>query len=421
MKFLRSFLIFITVICFNSNLLAWTSSNEGVCYTMDTLCFLSDSINFNSIDNLYEVNCNIVILNSDTLKLIPGDTIKFIQILAPPIFIKYNLIIYGNLQAIGNKDKIIFLGDPESDWGIGNAWNGIQIYNTSKNGESVLKYCIITKAKLEGINEQTSVFIENSSPIIDNCTFCLISSGDLTGGCSAIGLRGQSYPVISNCTFKEIANGVAIWCNPFEYQDTVNYPSPLIYNCNIMKSVQGIYWPPSYNNHVILYGGFLDNCYLGIPFSNLADTSLGYPIDTIGDGICQTISTCTSTPRYYLVDGVVNPRSDTLLTGVNEEETEILPTTTQYLTLSNFPNPFNRATIIQFEVNKQQADICLYIYDSRGNLVNKLIENKMYSKGRHEVSWNIDDSMGGSISSGIYFYKLIANGQMCVKKAILVK
>jgi hypothetical protein len=349
------FLLYLIIICTKTSLFAWTSSNAGVCYTMDTLCLLSDSISFNQAANRYEVDCDIIIMENDTLKFFPGDTILFISHLTPPNIIMYTVTIYGCLLAIGTADEPIFLGDPASSFGTGHAWCGIQIINTSKNGQSILKYCFIRKAKYYyGFDQSGSLHIENSSPIIDHCVISLIGSGELTGGCYAIGLKGQSYPIISNCTFKEIKTGIAIWCNPWDMQDTIHYPSPLMYNCNIMKSVQGFNWPPSYFNHVVIGGGFMDNCYLGIPFTNTADTSLGNPIDTIGDGICNTISTCTTTPRYYMVDGVVNPRGDTLLTGIDETEIEILPTTTKHLTLkNNYPNPFKNFTTIEFELKEK--------------------------------------------------------------------
>jgi hypothetical protein len=244
----------------------------------------------------------------------------------------------------------------------------------------------------------------------------------MTGGCCAIGLKGQSYPIVSYCTFKQIQHGIAIWCNPYGVQDTINYPSPLLFNCNIMRSVQGFYWFPSFYDHVVINGGFLDNCYLGIPFTSTADTSIGNPIDTIGDGICNTISTCTTTPRYYMVDGVVNPRSDTLLTGLNENETEILLTTSEHLLLNNnFPNPFSDFTTIRFDVKTETAIISLAIYDSKGNSVRKLITHTKFAKGTYSRNWSGDNEQGEKVGSGIYFYKLSSDNQVLVKKAIVVK
>lgn len=95
-----------------------------------------------------------------------------------------------------------------------------------------------------------------------------------------------------------------------------------------MPSVQGFFGFNSDYDRVILLGGFLDNCYIGIDETQ-ADTTLGYPIDTIGDGICTTTSTNWE-QKYYLIDGVVNPRSTPEFTGINEEEINILPTTTEF-------------------------------------------------------------------------------------------
>ena len=405
------------------NLFAWNSSNESVCYTMDTLVQLSDSISYNPIDQMYEVDCDIIIQGNDTLQLFPGDTVKFISYLTPPYIIMHTLTVYGCLLAEGTADNPIFLGDPDSDWGIGHGWCGIQLINTSKSGESILKHCVLRKAKYYySLTQIASIYLENSSPIIDHCVIGLIDSGELTGGCYAIGLKGQSYPIISFCTFKEIKHGIAVWCNPYDVQDTINYPSPLMYNCNIMKSVQGFCWLTSFYDHVILNGGFLDNCYLGIPFTNTADTSLGNPIDTIGDGICNTVSTCATTPRYYMVDGVINPRSDTLLTDINEHESEILPTTIEYLVLKNsYPNPFSNYTTIKFIVKEKSSILNLLVLNAKGNIVKTLLKNKSYAQGEYHVKWYGNNDAGQKVSEGVYFYKLIAGNNMMVKKAIVVK
>jgi hypothetical protein len=391
---------------------------------MDTLCLLSNDINYNTIDEMYEVDCDIIILENDTLKILPGEIVKFFSY-ANPYTVRRGIKIYGCFLAIGLADNAIHLGDPEATFS-GNWWNGIEFYNTSLNGESILKYCTLRGVTHVDEYKQTAIYCENASPIIDHCTFKYMISGWLMYGCSAIGIIGQSYPIISYCTFETIANGIAVWCNVYGLdvygyaQDTINYPSPLIYGCNILSSVSGFFGPQCDYDRVVLFGGFLDNCYLGFGWT-YADTTLGNPIDTIGDGICTTTSTNELKPKFLMVDGVTHPRSDTLITGINENETEIPPTTSQYLTLNNYPNPFKRATIIQFEVKKSKAVISLYIYDSRGNLVKMLIENAELLNGLHEIKWNADDFKGGNVKSGIYLYKLISDEQMCVKKAIIVK
>jgi hypothetical protein len=385
---------------------------------MDTLTTLSPNINYNTSTGMYEVHDNIIILENDTLKILPGEIVKFIQ----STYNWYGIEIYGCFIAKGNNEQQIVLGDPEYNISYGNIWRGIQFFNTSQNGESLLKYCTIRGALNNGFyGYESAIYCENSSPILDHCGICYMLSSEETGGGSGISCKGQSYPIISYCTFEYLYNSVAIWCSPWAiWQDTINYPSPLIFGCIIKKSVTGFWYYPLDYDVVVFRGGFLDNCYLGVPFSNFPDTTLGIPIDTIGDGICNTNST-NSTPRYMLVDGVVNPRGDTLFTNFNEHETEILPTTTEYLVLNNnFPNPFYNHTTIEFII-KEKAVVNLILVDSRGNRVKTLIKNQSFASGEHQIKWYADNDAGQKVPNGIYFYKLSSGNNLMVKKAILVK
>jgi hypothetical protein len=378
-------LIFVIILCTKTSLFAWTSSNEGVCYTMDTLTTLSPNITYNSSTEMYQVHDNIIILENDTLKILPGEIVKFIK-----VTIWYGIEIHGCLIAIGNKEQQIVLGDPEYNISNGMIWRGIQFINTSKNGESILKYCTIRGAINWGnYGYESAIYCENSSPIIDHCKICYMLSSEETGGGSGISCKGQSYPIISYCTFENLYNSIAIWCSPWEiWQDTINYPSPLVYGCNIRNSVTGFWYYPLDSDVVIFRGGFLDNCYLGVN-STTADTTLGFPIDTIGDGICNTTSNFWK-KRFMDVDGVVNPRGDTLITGINETEIEILPTTTKHLTLkNNYPNPFKNFTTIEFEIEEKASLVNLIVLDSKGSIVKFLIKNQSLTSGRvpEEMAW----------------------------------
>jgi FlgD Ig-like domain/Periplasmic copper-binding protein (NosD) len=92
----------------------------------------------------------------------------------------------------------------------------------------------------------------------------------------------------------------------------------------------------------------------------------------------------------------------------------------QNLCLSNFPNPFNPSTTIYFSI-QNDSDIELSIYNIKGQKINTLAQND-YSKGTHSIIWNGDDESNKSVSSGIYFYKLLVNGKAeAVKKCLLLK
>jgi FlgD Ig-like domain len=405
------------IIILSGNLYAWTSSNDGFLYIMDDISELSDSINYNDALSQYEVRCDIVILENDTLMLNPGEVIKFYD-----SAILCGIEIYGCLKALGEEANSIVLGDPEFDFSDGEWWNGVKFYDISQDNESSLRYCNIRG--VQGSMTNVSIYCENSSPIIDNCIISYMDSAAETGGGTGIFCKGQSYPIVSHCTFENLRNSIAVWCGwhmgGWGWQDTLNYPSPLLIGCNIMQSVSGFWGSYSDLERVVIGGGFLDNCYLGIHDSD-SDTTLGIPLDTLGDGVCNTSSTNWFS-RFLLVDGVVNPRPTPEWTGVDEEENEILPTISKYLVLNkNYPNPFNPQTTIEFDIHKNYVPVSLKIYNSKGQLVNILIDSEIYQSGRYSVVWKGNNHKGEQVSSGVYFYKLISNDEMQVKQAILVR
>lgn len=88
----------------------------------------------------------------------------------------------------------------------------------------------------------------------------------------------------------------------------------------------------------------------------------------------------------------------------------------------NHPNPFNPATTISFAV-PQDAFITIKVYDVMGREIAILIKDRFYSRGYQSILFN---STQYNLSSGIYFYKLVASNSggnifSHVKKMVLVK
>lgn len=81
---------------------------------------------------------------------------------------------------------------------------------------------------------------------------------------------------------------------------------------------------------------------------------------------------------------------------------------------NNFPNPFNPATKISFELPVSSA-VRLGIYDMTGKEI-ALLVNSNLQKGRHEYEWN-----ASQFASGTYFFKIQADGFVQTKKMLLVK
>ena len=87
----------------------------------------------------------------------------------------------------------------------------------------------------------------------------------------------------------------------------------------------------------------------------------------------------------------------------------------EYYLKQNYPNPFNPVTTIEFEIPKS-GFVSLKIYDVAGKEITNAI-NLNLNSGTVKYKFN-----GTNLSSGVYFYRLLVNGQhIDTKKMILVK
>ena len=79
------------------------------------------------------------------------------------------------------------------------------------------------------------------------------------------------------------------------------------------------------------------------------------------------------------------------------------------------PNPFNRLVEITYTIPEGVSDnIELAIFDILGRRVESLPVEK--TKGEHSVIWQPQD-----VSSGMYFVRMRASGQVVTKKLILLR
>lgn len=84
------------------------------------------------------------------------------------------------------------------------------------------------------------------------------------------------------------------------------------------------------------------------------------------------------------------------------------------LFISTYPNPFNRATTISFDLT-HPGMVKLNVFDVTGRQVATLINDNM-TAGQHQVLFD-----GSGLASGIYFARLEAGGEMMTRKLALVK
>ncbi len=72
----------------------------------------------------------------------------------------------------------------------------------------------------------------------------------------------------------------------------------------------------------------------------------------------------------------------------------------------NFPNPFNPATTINYQLPKE-SDVTVTIYNMIGQEVRSLVDASQ-PPGYYSVLWNGRDNNNAPVSSGVYLYKIIA-------------
>ena len=87
--------------------------------------------------------------------------------------------------------------------------------------------------------------------------------------------------------------------------------------------------------------------------------------------------------------------------------------------LGNFPNPFSLFTTIRFSL-KEAAHVKLSVYNIRGQLVNRLIDEDMVAGADYQVKWD-GTSNDKKLTNGIYFYKFETGNKTFLEKIILMR
>jgi hypothetical protein len=91
---------------------------------------------------------------------------------------------------------------------------------------------------------------------------------------------------------------------------------------------------------------------------------------------------------------------------------------TSYALQQNYPNPFNAGTVMAFDL-VGDANWTLTIYNVAGQTVREF--NGLSGAGTVRVPWDGRTNEGAAASSGVYFYRVTANGFSATKKMTLMK
>jgi hypothetical protein len=85
----------------------------------------------------------------------------------------------------------------------------------------------------------------------------------------------------------------------------------------------------------------------------------------------------------------------------------------------NYPNPFNPITTLRYDL-PEQAFVTLTIYDMLGREITQLVSTTQEA-GFRLVQWSGSDSMGRSVSAGVYLYQIRAGEFVQTRKMVLLK
>jgi Glycosyl hydrolases family 28/Secretion system C-terminal sorting domain len=266
---------------------------------------------------------------------------------------------------------------------------------------------------------------------ISDCTFLHghgVSVGSETSG-------GVDSMYVDSCSFTGTSNGLRIKSyrgNGGEVRD-VTYSNITMQNVSNPIWISG-YYPdipsesdpaqavssttPYYHNIDIINltstGSPTAGLIVGLPEKPLENISLRNVSMASGTGLeirnaavdtTNTVVTASSGPGFIMQNGGVVSG----LTSVREDSHPV-----DFRLGQNFPNPFNPTTTIEFQIPKG-SHVTLGIYDVLGRLVATLVD-RYEPQGTYHARFD-----GSRLASGVYYYRLTANGLTGTRKLMLLK
>lgn len=138
-----------------------------------------------------------------------------------------------------------------------------------------------------------------------------------------------------------------------------------------------------------------------------------------GDGPILTLEYKGDKSDLGLTSAVIcDPEAKTLnVKIVTEGKGSTLPT--EYSLNQNHPNPFNPSTDISFAMPKS-SEVRVEVINMLGQSVKTLVSG-FQATGTHKVTWDGTDAKGVTVSSGVYFYRMVSGEFTDTKKMVLMK
>ncbi len=91
-----------------------------------------------------------------------------------------------------------------------------------------------------------------------------------------------------------------------------------------------------------------------------------------------------------------------------------------YLQIQAQPNPFNPSTTINYTI-RDAMPVSLDIYDLRGRLIRRLVNDRWREPGTHDVVWDGRSGNGRAVASGVYLCQMRAGIHRASQRLALVR
>ena len=85
--------------------------------------------------------------------------------------------------------------------------------------------------------------------------------------------------------------------------------------------------------------------------------------------------------------------------------------------ISNYPNPFNIKTNINFSLSKDTF-LSIVIHDIMGKQIKRILSGNQMA-GQNSIPWDGTNNKGETVSAGVYFFSIEAEGYLETKKMII--
>lgn len=364
---------------------------------------------------------NVIFRNNNSINSYPAYTIKALDVVMNNVKVYNNTCINENGKGIGNVE----------------AMNRVEVTNS----EFINNQCTS-----DNTGRTLFRFLDwgdSLEVVIDNCLF----ANNVAGECKMFRTMGENT-TISNCTFANNSGSP-------NFGTIMNSGTNTVYRNNIfMNNNQP--WDLSLTNEVL----DIDNCLFGdsdLVVSNLSGAELilgdnniynqdplfvggdpalasyyhlrGGDIGEVSPAIDAGSNSFAWLPDWFYLaelDLYGNPRIHNNIIDLGcyeypgytpnlDDELELVTD----LNASNYPNPFNPKTTIQFN-NPQTGKVRVDIYNVRGQLVKNLLNDTLI-QGLHKIVWNGTNNANKYSASGVYFYKIRSGNATATKKIILMK